>query len=109
DFTQVLDFEGCNSDMSVDENVSVKSIECKILNGRKINVKATLQFEMEVYSNENVDIIKQINNIQDVQSLESDLRINSLVGEGCSKAYAKDTIVIENIDNLAEILKVDLC
>ena len=30
DFTQVLDFEGCNSDMSVDENVSVKSIECKI-------------------------------------------------------------------------------
>lgn len=109
DFTQVLDFEGCNSDMSVDENVSVKSIECKILNGRKINVKATLQFEMEVYSNENVDIIKQINNIQDIQSLESDLRINSLVGEGCSKAYAKDTIVIENIDNLAEILKVDLC
>ena len=51
DFTQVLDFEGCNSDMSVDENVSVKSIECKILNGRKINVKATLQFEMKVYFN----------------------------------------------------------
>ncbi len=108
DFTQVLDFEGCNSEMSIDENVSVKSIECKILNGRKINVKATLQFEMEVYSNENVDIIKQINNIQDVQVLESDLKMNSLVGEGCSKAYAKDTIVIENIDNLAEILKVDL-
>lgn len=94
--------------MSLDENVSIKSIECKILNGRKINVRATLQFEMKVYSNENVEIIKQIDNIQDVQFLQSDLNINSLVGEGCSKAYAKDTIVIENIDNLAEILKVDL-
>lgn len=108
DFTQVLDFEGCNPEMSLDENVFIKSIECKILNGRKINVKATLQFEVNVYSNENVNIIKQINNIEDVQSLESDLRINSLVGEGCAKAYAKDTLAIENIDNLAEILKVDL-
>lgn len=94
--------------MSLDEKVSIKSIECKILNGRKINVKATLQFEMSVYANENVDIIKQINNLQDVQVLESNLNVNSLVGEGCSKANAKDTIVIDNIDNLAEILKVDL-
>lgn len=94
--------------MSLDENVTIKSIECRIINGRKINVKATLQFEMTVYSNENVDIIRQINNIKDVQVLESNLNVNSLVGEGCSKANAKDTIVIENIDNLAEILKVDL-
>jgi len=108
DFTQILDFEGCNLGMSMNENVSIKSIECKILNGRKINVKVTLQFEVEVYSNETAEIIKQINNIHDVQSLENDLRISSLVGEGTSKAYAKDTIVIENIDNLAEILKVDL-
>ena len=94
--------------MSLDENVTIKSIECKILNGRKINVKATLQFEMSVYSNENVDIIRQINNIKDVQVLESNLNVNSLVGEGYSKTNAKDTIVIDNIDNLAEILKVDL-
>ena len=36
DFTQVLDFEGCTPDMSLDENVTIKSIECKILNGRKV-------------------------------------------------------------------------
>lgn len=97
-----------HGDMSLDESVIVKSIECKILNGRKIKVTATLQLDMVVYSNENVDIIKQVNNIQDIQSLEKDLKVNSLVGEGCSKAYAKDTLVIDNIDNLAEILKVDL-
>ena len=108
DFTQVLDFENCTPEMSLDENVTVKSIECKILNGRKINVKATLQFDTKVYSNENVEIIKQINNIDDVQSLESQLKINSLVGEGCSKTYAKDTIAIDNVDNLAEILKTEI-
>ena len=36
------------------------------------------------------------------------MRINSLVGEGCSKTYAKDTLAIENTDNLAEILKVSV-
>ena len=94
DFTQVLDFEGCKPEMSLDEDVSIKSIECKILNGRKINVKVTLQFETKVYANEDVNIIKQINNIEDVQSLESDLRINSLVGEGCSITYALDSLAI---------------
>ncbi len=108
DFTQVLDFEGCTPQMSLDEIVCIKSIECKILNGRKISVRAALQFEMKVYSNENVDVIKEINNIEDVQTLETELKINSLVGEGYSKTSAKDTIVIENIDNLAEILKVDI-
>lgn len=46
--------------------------------------------------------------LQDVQSLERNLTLNSLVGEGTSKTYAKDTIMIDNIDNLAEILKTDL-
>lgn len=108
DFTQIIDFEGCISNMSLDENVVIKSIECKVLNGRKINIKATLQIDAKVYSNENIDIIKEVNNICDIQCLRSDLQINSLVGAGTSKAYAKDTIVIDNIDNLAEILKVDL-
>ncbi len=108
DFTQVIDFEGCNADMSLDENIEIKSIECKVLNGRKISVKATLLVETKIYSNENIDIIKEVNNICDVQALKSDLQINALIGEGTSKAYAKDTVVIENIDNLAEVLKVEL-
>lgn len=108
DFTQIIDFENCNTGMSLDENMMIKSIECKILNGRKISVKANLQFEGTVYSNENVDILKQVNNLEDIQSLESNLMVNSLVGEGITKTYAKDTIMIENIDNLAEILKTDL-
>lgn len=108
DFTQILDFDGCNSNMTLEAEVRTKMIECKVLNGRKISVKATLQVDAKVYTNENVDMIKQIENLPDVQSLESNLMLESLIGEGTSKTYAKDTIMIENIDNLAEILKVDV-
>ena len=108
DFTQVIDFENCNMGMSLDEAVSIQSLECKVLNGRKISVKANLQFEGTLYSNETVEIVKQVNDLQDVQSLERNLSVNSLVGEATSKVYAKDTIIIDNVDNLAEILKIEL-
>ncbi len=108
DFTQIIDFENCNNGMSLDEAITIGSLECRVLNGRKINVKANLQFEGTLYSNETIEIVKQVNNLNDVQSLERNLKLNSLVGEGISKTYAKDTIMIDNIDNLAEVLKTEL-
>lgn len=41
--------------------------------------------------------------------LKEDLKVNSLVGMGETKIYAKDTISIDNVDNLAEILKSNIC
>lgn len=108
DFTQIIDFEQVASTMNLDDEIIIKSIECKVLNGRKVNIRAVLQIDAKVYSNENIEIINDVNNISDIQTLKSNLNINSLVGEGMSKAYAKDTLLIDNIDNLAEILKTDV-
>ena len=108
DFTKLIDLEKCKTGMRLDEEIKIKSIECKVLNGRKVNVKVTLGIEVKVYSNENVEFVDKINNIQDIQFLNQNLCMNSLVGVGESKTYAKDTIVIDNIDNLAEILKVNI-
>lgn len=108
DFTKLVDLEKCKIGMRLDEEIKIKSIECKILNGRKVNVKVTLGIDVKVYSNENIEFVDKINNIQDIQCLNQNLSMNSLVGAGDSKTYAKDTIVIDNIDNLAEILKVNI-
>lgn len=108
DFTQVIDFEQVTSQMELDEEIIIKSIECKVLNGRKVNIKAVLQMSAKVYSNENIEIVNQVKDVEDIQTLKSELNINSLVGSGVSKTYAKDTFIIDNIDNLAEILKTDI-
>lgn len=108
DFTQILDIDGCKSNMSLDENVMIKSIECKVLNGRKVSIKVSLAIEGTVYTNENIEFIKDLEQIEDIQSLRNPLQINSLIGEGCTKAFAKDTVIIENTDILAEILNVEL-
>lgn len=40
--------------------------------------------------------------------LNKELSVNSLIGSGTTKVYAKDTLTIDNIDNLAEIMKVNI-
>lgn len=107
DFTQVINMERVKPDMILETNVALKSIECRVLNGRKISTKAILDIGVKVSLNENVDIINEVK-LKDIQTLNKALNINSLVGSGTTKVYAKDTLIIDNIDNLAEIMKVDV-
>lgn len=108
DFTQVIDVEGCITGMTSKESINIKNIECKVLNGRKINVKTTLSIGSKVYSNDNVEVISNINNLDDVQVLNNNRMINSLIGEGSTKVYAKDTISVDVADELAEIMKANI-
>ena len=108
DFTQIIDVDNCRAGMELRNNIKIKDIECKVLNGRKINTKVVLEIDIYIYSNEEVNILKQINNIEGVQTLNSNIQINNLVGSGNCRASAKDTIVLDEEDNLAEILKVEV-
>lgn len=87
--------------MNAISDVKIKSIEAKVINGRKIGIKATLEVNLKIYSNDNVEIINEVQNEDDVQILKEDLKLNSLVGTGSTKIYAKDNIQIDNMDNLA--------
>ena len=108
DFTKVIDMENADSSMSMETNINLNTIECKILNGRKVNIKVGIDVEASIYSNENVEFIKDIESMDDIQVLNISESMDSLLGNGMTKAYAKDTITIENNDNLSEILKVNL-
>ena len=108
DFTQIIDVDNCRSGMEIRNNITIKDIECKVLNGRKINTRVVLEIEIYIYSNEEINILKQINNVEDIQTLNSKMQINNLVGTGCCRASAKDTISLGEEDCLAEVLKTEL-
>ena len=92
--------------MSAIEKISIKKIETKILNGRKINVKVILEVETKVYSNDDISLISNINNLSDIQMLNSTKKVNSLLGKGNTSVSAKDTIGINEEDEIAEIMRV---
>ncbi len=108
DFTQIVDIDECKSNMNIVNNMIIKNIECKVLNGRKINIKAEIEIQIQVYSNENVEILKAVNNINNIQTLNNSMPISTLIGIGNTKVYAKDTIAYDQTSNLSEILKADI-
>lgn len=108
DFSEGMDFEQTGKNASAEIDVRVKNMECKILNGRKIHVKAVLEVSATIYQNENVEVIEQLNEEANIQKMTMPTKISSLVGEGNTKIFAKDTFVIDNTDDLAEILKVEV-
>lgn len=107
DFTQMIDMDNARQDMNLEVELELKNIECKVINGRKINVKAFLEAAIKISSNEEIEVINGVN-LTGIQTLNKSLNVNSLVGRGTVKTYAKDTLVIDNIDNLSEIMKADL-
>lgn len=107
DFSQTINFEAVKEGMILEDKVLLKSLECRVINGRKVNLKAVLDLDLKILSNEDVEFVKEIEEIKDVQVLDKNLMLNSLLGTGTTKVYAKDTIVIDNMDNLTEIMKVD--
>ena len=107
DFTEILDFQGVESGMTLDENIIIKKIECKVLNGRKVSFKVLLELDAKVFLNENEEMIKEVKGIDDIQSQIVSLKMNSLVGQNFTKTSAKKTIIVDSTDNLEEILSVD--
>ena len=108
DFTQIIDIENCKEGMISEENIIIKNFETKIINGRKINVKANLEIGTNVYSNENVEIVTGINDINNMEILNRNQKVISLLGNGSNKIYAKDTVAIDIADDVAEIMKVNV-
>ena len=109
DFSKTIELEKARSKMMVECQTNLKSMECKILNGRKVSIKSILEVNARVSVNEDVEFVDNITNINDIQRLNKEFNMNSLLGAGETRAFAKDTVAIEQIDNLAEIIKTNVC
>ena len=70
DFSETIQIPNVNDEMSCKVTTNLKSIEAKVINGRKISIKAGVEFSLKIYSNEEVEMINQINNISDIQILQ---------------------------------------
>lgn len=102
DFSQNIEIENLTQEMNLECNLNIKNIECKILNGRKVNIKVNIDVDIKISSNEEKELVKTINDTERVQMISDSITIDSLKGRGETVAIAKDTITVD--DNLADIL-----
>ena len=108
DFSQIENIESAKNDQIAEVNTKLRSVEARIVNERKINVKAVLDFDIKLFANNSEEFITGINDIPDLQKLERKMTVNSMLGCAKTKAQVKETVPIDGVDNLTEILKVNI-
>jgi len=107
DFAEIIDLEMCKEGMTVEALLCLKGFETKILNGRKLRVKAFVDSRIKVYDTNEVEAIIDVQNDDgDIQMLNTVKKILSLVGENTGKTTLKETINLNSQDELAEIMKI---
>ena len=107
DFSKSIDVDNIeDGDYTFSYNLCVKSIEPKILNGRKISVKANVEGEIILYLNKEKEFVKSVEDMDQIQKISETLKINSLKGSGETVCPARDTVEIS--ENLADILGADI-
>lgn len=107
DFSEIIDMDNCKEGMTLEENLCIKGFETKVINSRKVHVKAFVETGLKVYSNDDIEAIVDIQNEEDIQMLNSSRNVMSLIGENTGKSVLKDTINIEAQDDFAEIMSVN--
>ena len=107
DFSESINIPELETDMNIEVSTKIKFIECKIINGRKIGIKATIEIYIKVKSKESAEIITEIED-NNIQVLSKNMKVNSIIGDGMTKAFIKENITIPNTDNLAEILNMQI-
>lgn len=105
DFSTTIDMDGCKENYSLEETLCIKGFETRVLNSRKIHVKAFIDADLRVFSNEELETIVDIQNDGSLQMLNTSRNLMSLIGENTGKCMIKDTINVE--DDLAEIMRVN--
>jgi len=90
------------------QNISLENIEAKVLNERKLSIRASLKVRSEVFEKSEIDITSDFNEIENVEKLKETLNIKSVIGSNKVKTSIKEDISVDNSYMVAELLKTDV-
>lgn len=105
DFSKSFDLgSNIEKDCNLICKLKTRSIDPKILNGRKISLQADLEANISIYSNKEKEFICGISDMEQMQRISNTVKLDSLVGKGEAVCSAKDTIKFD--ENLSDVLNI---
>lgn len=107
-FTDSIEDSGIKEGCFSKEQIILESIDAKVLNERKISIKASVKVKIEVFEKAEIEITSDFDEFENVEKLKENLVIKSLVGSNKVKTSIKEDISVDNSFSVAEILKTDV-
>ena len=108
-FTQRIDLPGADSRMDAEVKAEIEHMDFGIINGRKVNVKCVLSLTGKAAEKSEVDVIRDIKGIRDIQVLRDHLEVSDTVGENASRVTVRQDFEIPaDRPAIREILSTDI-
>jgi hypothetical protein len=93
-FTQQIDLPGASGRMDAEVKADIEHLDFDMINSRKLNVKCVLNLTGKVSEKSEVDVIRDIKGVGDVQVLRDHLELSDTAGEGISRVTVRQEFEI---------------
>lgn len=107
-FAQQIELSGINSRMDAEVRAEIEHLDCTPVNSRKLNAKCVLNFSGKVVDRSQIDVIKDVKGVGDVQVLRDYVEVSDTIGENSSHATVRQEFQLPaDLPEVKEILKTD--
>lgn len=108
-FYDSFDVEGATEDSIVDLKVYKGATECKVVNGRRINVKVPITLDLKVMNHEECVIAKDVVDDRNVEVKKDKINMNMLCSCRCQEIHLKENISLdEGCPPIGEVLRANM-
>ena len=104
----IIHIEGIDQNADITLSAVLNHLDCKLLNDRKINIKAVITVTAEATTAYEGEMIEAINDMPQLQTKKGTMKVNSTVENKKEKFVVKEDLVIPSSKpNIGEILQTD--
>ncbi len=103
-----IEDSGINENCFAKQKIALQNIETKVLNERKLSIKANVEIKSEIFEKSEIEITSDFSELENVEKLKETLEIKSIVGMNSARTSIKEDIVVDNNYDVSEILKTDI-
>lgn len=107
-FIESIEDVNIKENMNVKYKISIENMDTKILNERKISIKANLKIMAEFFEQVEIKILEELTDGSSTQKLKEVVNIKSIIGRNSTKVSVKEDITIDSSLEIAEILKTNI-
>jgi len=107
-FIENIDDDSIFDNMIAKNKVTLANVETKILNERKITVRANIEIKCEFFESTCIEIFNKFDELEDIEKLEESMKVKSIIGMNKVKSSIKENINIDETLEAVEILKTSI-
>lgn len=105
----IIHIDGIDQNADITLSAVLNHLDCKLLNDRKINIKAVITVTAEASNSYTGEMIKAINDMPTLQTKKGTMNINSTVENKKDRFIVKEELAIpNNKPNIGEILQTTI-